>query len=986
MLSNNVRAAVPGLTDKWAEVAAVCARRRRRPSTPTRATRAWVAACRIECRAEQNLPRDDTDATPADPQLGGYAKYVTALRAWQDGTGAPKGLESAAATAVGLIPVCTSEGITWTSPRRFGRLADLLWAAREPLRTSDDKDLEHPYAEPGAGKAIDWLTAAARAAELAKRPASDRARFDYELLLAKWSLKKPAEDELTRLIDAKYPDALDPAPRARFGVILAAARPADATKSYRAVFDALRAAAVRNLRGFAARTVLTRLTTDTGIDRQAGGTELLAAAGRELFRNRRAWADAGLADAPAKVAAGLFDRAAVASKRPDDFAWAGICRSEVAGTPYVKLTGDLDAARANGSSPAALVLEGLIAAREPWSKPGAWPDQAAEMAALRRASDLFRKAIAACQADKIGRTDELLFLFDRTAAVTARLADEVTDPKAKDALLKSLDALASDLKATIPGRLEGLRYEARALEGRAPALPTEQKFTPTGAYARADQKYAWAGGLLGTPPGVAVGRGRNLLKWSEDEFRAGGGTFLDRERLDRAEHYLRTVTAAGRKDVGPGELAEAHHRLGEAALLRYEAEQSGAGKSKLFGEAMASFQAAAEAADRLDEDPWTEAVLRAAYDAAAAQRVRQADRPLRPVEAETTAKFLDELADRKGPRAPTPIWRAALKVRAVRLREAVRPKAEDWFQKVRDAAEEAAAGRAGTGRPTCGPSCWWSWPRDGAPGSRHRKHYDPEKAADFAREAVKLTQTRADLPAAAAGERGRRPGHGPLPRRPGGAGGGPVEPGEGAGASSAEPTRRRAGPAAYLPPGWQWRYALGALDLVDAAAAQEGDGMEAADLAVRAMNRLLPMRPPLFQLKDAADADPDDKAIAEEFFKHRGQCVQRHADLLAEGHRRPQGRPAPAHLAAGGRRVGLAASTPALGRAQADGQEDRGRGQGLRGGTGEARPEVRGRGRRPPPDRADQTAIVPSESALICPSPPAYPLVRPAIPIRGPAT
>ena len=64
--------------------------------------------------------------------------------------------------------------------------------------------------------------------------------------------------------------------------------------------------------------------------------------------------------------------------------------------------------------------------------------------------------------------------------------------------------------------------------------------------------------------------------------------------------------------------------------------------------------------------------------------------------------------------------------------------------------------------------------------------------------------------------------------------------------------------------GWPWRYALGYLDVLDAAATKRD--VAAADLAVRAMNRFLPMRVPLHQLRNAADPDPDDKALADEYF------------------------------------------------------------------------------------------------------------------------
>ncbi|HET6572572.1 MAG TPA: hypothetical protein VFG68_03140, partial [Fimbriiglobus sp.] len=546
-----------------------------------------------------------------------------------------------------------------------------------------------------------------------------------------------------------------------------------------------------------------------------------------------------------------------------------------------------DLAQDRGGGPATLVLAGLVAARVPWGEPGTWPDRASEIKALHNASNLYRKAIEACQSDVAGRTDELLLLYDRTAAVTVRLADEETDLKKKAELWDSLDALAADFRKTLPGRLEGLRYAARALEGRAPAQ-SDQRFTPTGAYARADQMYAWSGGLFGSPPAVQLSRGRNLLKWTADEYRAGDRSGLKTERLSQSEQLLRAVT--DRQDVGPAVQAEAHYQLGKATLLWYDDETKRSEKSKLLARAMGSFKAALDAAGKLDEDPWTETILRTVYNTATSLSARQAGRQLSDTEVETTAKFLDELADRKGPRPLTPTWQAALKVRAARLRDGADPKAVDWFPNIRVAAEKAVP----SGRD-CEADLRLGLLLTLAEGygaeQTGKKHIDPEKAIEYADKAVALTRSHPELPA---DERAEAFGSLGFLRFEIGLAHGEkrnfaardkewsAANGRLADALDLAPNHSRA---------WKWQYAQSVIAVAEAKA-NEAKPDRAATAAVRALHLYRQAELAAFGLLNQPGADPDDLAMAKKVWgSERAACYRKCRPYIKAGLDKAGGKP-----------------------------------------------------------------------------------------------
>ncbi len=703
LLAEKVQTAVPGLGDKtpWADVAALCEEAGKAAGLSP-AAKGLLSACRTECRAELGLPRDDTDPPPPT-KADGYPAYAAALRAWKAGTDAAKVPDAAADAAAALVPAAAPTAGDWPNPHRLGRLADLLAAAAGRLRTPDEKDLEHPY--PADGKAIPWLVSAARAAGLAKRDAKDRDRLAYEELLARWS--KAATDGAAagladRLGGAKFAAGLPAAARARFGVVLAAARPADAVAGYRLALDALRSEGSPTLRGFVARAVLTRLST--GAAALPAGKEaaaLLADAGRAVYRHRRAWAEAkAFPDRPAAVAAALFDRAAERSGRAADHAWRGVCRADLPQAAFDRLEADLAAARkADGASaePAVLLLEGVVAARRPWKEPAVRPDLKDQIAAAAAADAKYREGLrlaAGEPAPEDGQTlpddrrDVLAVLYDRAAVNAIALANlDPSDRQRQAGLLADAVRWANALTRVGPDRVDGLDVRGCAEEDQAWLLKPADRFAANGAYARADQTFAAALPAAGARPEARVHRGRNLFKWAEDAFYARAAAAPDEAKLAEAEKLFTTALEELGAAPRPATAAECRYWLGRLAVLRYLTAPDGPAKPRLYAQAVAEYAKAAG----LTADPgaagWADAVGQGLLLVHAVEGGRLA-RSRGAKEAEEAAAALDALAGPDAPvRLPPPV-RAKAKAEAVRIRQRLDVLDEgNWYPKLKAAIE-----------------------------------------------------------------------------------------------------------------------------------------------------------------------------------------------------------------------------------------------------------------------------------------------------------
>ncbi|MFO0846960.1 MAG: protein kinase [Gemmataceae bacterium] len=696
-LTAQVEAVVPTLGGadtkgaEWAALAKVC---EAAEPTPT------VQALRLECWAEAGSQGGPPVAPPAEGDR--YAGYVAARSA----KGGPQ--RETLDRLAGLVPTGDNRP-AWLNEYRAGKTHDLLVAAAtaEPVRGPVDGPAADPYPAATAATAVTWLTAALRAADRAgdRVPDDRRAVARYELVLAGRSAPRPPAAAVLAAADAlAKPGELDrlrkpAADQARFWLARANLRPAAAVDSFGKLFDlarqakpplpaaALYAPAVRNL--LDPKWVADHSPTP---EAKTGLAAVCYLAGREVRRRGGGWDE--LPDTKGQVertAAKLFATAARLDPNPEYAAWHGISAALGPDGPAGPVSDAPDAA-----GPAGRLLAGLVAKRVAEKKPDL-PDQ---LDGLQNARKAFRAAIEQAKPDA-GRRDELALAY-KSAADTAILLANFASPRDKAERQKALaeaiewaDALLA-LDRDWPAAWD---TKGCALEDQVWLFKDDPtRFAAAGGYAAADKAFTTALALKGGRTTALTHRGRNQVKWAEDQYQAAGGReVVDTAKLDAArrdlEQALRQLADRPQSDLQ----AECHYWLGKAAALEAAAARP-ADRPAHYTVAAAQFEKALTAAGLPDGDRtrYRRSTLfdwaKLSYDegmAAAGDKARCA----------AMAKVIDELLTR--PRAEEVLGPAVVgyhRANALTLRYFADP-ARDfaaWFRGLDDVTRAAVAA---PGRP-----------------------------------------------------------------------------------------------------------------------------------------------------------------------------------------------------------------------------------------------------------------------------------------------
>ena len=499
----------------------------------------WVRAGLTEAKLEAGEKPAFTAAAPP-----GYAAYLKAVLSGD-------GIQLAAA-----VPAGTPD---WLTPRRAGRLADGLATAVVGQRVGGRLGEFGDQSERVAG----WL---AKLGSLTPGGVPEAVAGDVVLLADKWpALKGLAE-------------------RGSGGrATLAALRQQLAAPGVppKGLLDRL-------------TDVASRIGPDADDGTKSAAADLLADAGRAVFRHRDEWKKAAGFGTPADNlhrAGELFKRAAELSSRPEDFAWQGLML--VAVDPKTSSGVLENLANRGGDGPAALTLKGIVAARR--------KDRNDRPAAVTA----FRDAVGKAKADPAKYSAELVLAYNHGGHTAILEANDQPAGPTRTELIASAITWGEALAKLEPLRADGPIIAGCAHEDRGwlDNLPVDkgERCGAAGPYAKADEWFQKAAGLAcDTPDAAASNRGRNLFKWAEDDCQLGkyaptdtAKSAPDRRRLDDATTALKAVGSNG--PLAP----EARYWLAEVALLRLQ----GAERQPGGGDLKALRQAALDAVTRVLPPP-----------------------------------------------------------------------------------------------------------------------------------------------------------------------------------------------------------------------------------------------------------------------------------------------------------------------------------------------------------------------------------------------
>ena len=500
----------------------------------------WVRAGLAEARLE--VGEKPTFAADAPPGVAPYLRAVLSGDAGQ------------------LADAVPADKPDWLKPWRAARLADGLATAVEAARANKWPGAFGDQSERVAG----WLLALGRAADAAG-PAGDGVRKTVAADVVLLSAARPELKELAGSVAGQVSDdaikSLPPPEQARLWAAVA-----DRAGPGKATVNALRKLLAADATARPVFVSLKDVAALTGpgpdADTKLAAADLLADAGRLLFRNRDAWAkqtDFGTSEANGRRAVELFDQATGLSRRPEDVALKGLTLAAVdRDAPAADLQRLADEA---GDGPLGRALRGVVAGRAgrhldaltalrkviPELAAGPTPDPAGLVAAYDQAGHSALAVANADGSDKAGLVGEAITWGEALSTLERTRADGPV--------------------------LAGCAWEDRGWLVRDPESLADRVAEATGPYATAEARFAAAAGRPhGDPARTAVHRGRNLYKWAEDQAQlvkwqaaATPKAAPPKARLEAAEAEL--TKAAGDKRFA----AEAAHWLAEAATLRYEA-------------------------------------------------------------------------------------------------------------------------------------------------------------------------------------------------------------------------------------------------------------------------------------------------------------------------------------------------------------------------------------------------------------------------------
>ncbi len=509
----------------------------------------WVRAALTEAKLEVGeKPAFAADSPP------GVAPYLKAV------------LSGDASQLADAVPADKPD---WLKPWRAVRLADGLATAVEAARVNK---------QPGAfgdqsGLVAGWLLALGRAADAAG-PAGPGARKTVAADVVLLSATRPELKELAGAVAGQVSDetikSLPPAEQAKLWAAVA-----DRAGPGKATVTALRKLLATDA---TARPVFANLKEVSALigpgpdaDTKLAAADLLADAGRLLFRHRDDWKNQpgfGTSADNLRRAGELFGQAATLAERPDDFAWQGLVR--VATDRNIAIASLAELSNRGGDGLAATTLRGIVAARK--------VDHAAALKSLR-------EAITRGRHDVPRSNGELVMAYRQAGPSAIAYAHTAGGAPTRGRLIGEAIEWGEALDKLEPARADGAVIAGCASEDRGwldrMPLDVKERCGPNGPYAKADGWFRKAATLAyDVPAAAASNRGRNLFKWAEDECQLGKYTAEDTTKLPPRKKSLEdAATALGPVGETTGPLAaEARYWLAEVALLRVQAaERAGDG-------------------------------------------------------------------------------------------------------------------------------------------------------------------------------------------------------------------------------------------------------------------------------------------------------------------------------------------------------------------------------------------------------------------------
>ena len=628
-----------------------------------------------ECWVELVARRGDAgvDGTPLkldqlkDGNASDYVKQMIALQTLRDPAQSQPTQAAAATSLAQSMPKLLTQNEKWLNPFRVHRLALALAGFAQDYKGR--ATLEPPY--PAKDSEVNtWLTTANDLAEKTKTlmPMAKRLQIAIELLLARWSEANTdadtrklattlaAESSLARTLGWTSRDSL------RFDIMVAEtlqSEPSQRATAYShyvaALHQPLAADDTETVLPFLDKRIVEPflkpelLKSETmksfpQSDRTAAAT-LYRALGRQLYANKKAWADSGqLESPPLNVAMTAFEQAVNLAGAADDLAWRGLIRSELPKFEFADLQKDAQSAmKADPKNPLCILLDAV----ETLESATGQTDTKVYLDRLRKADDEFKTSIKAFQAHESDFDEALAIAYRRVAYNAINLAntDQSTETGQAEELSEAV-AWAEQLMSLKPDSAEGQNTLGCAYEDQAWLLRSPDRFQPDGPYARADESFRKAIDPTDPLPQVYLNRGRNLFKWAEDKYNARSQSeSLDNTKLTQAKaQFQDAIDEFTSSTDDPLLLCESHYWLGKLEMLRLQDQAAIDLKTDLYESAVDHYRKAIDYAIQTNHKRF---LGLAVTNLAVAHRTLGLNSNISATEAKKIVERLDELIDGK---------------------------------------------------------------------------------------------------------------------------------------------------------------------------------------------------------------------------------------------------------------------------------------------------------------------------------------------------